>query len=55
MTAKIIQQDNGYFEIWEKPDGTRVRVSTEDRQIALKNPSAREKFHAATRERLSQQ
>lgn len=51
--AKRIQADNGYFEVWETPDGKRVRVNTEDRQMALRRPGARARFTQQTRDRLS--
>jgi hypothetical protein len=53
MSAKCVQKDNGYFEVWRKPDGSLVRFCTEDRQLSLKRPGARAAFAQATRERLS--
>jgi hypothetical protein len=53
MQAKLIHADNGYFEIWERPNGVQVRVNTEDQQLSLRRPGARARFHQVTRERLS--
>ena len=53
--AKIIVRDNGYFQIWQKPDGARVRVSTENTQYARRyRRGERARLDAITRERLSQ-
>ena len=52
--AKIVQKDNGYFEIWEKPDGDKVRINTEQYQYSFRyEAGARTAFHQKTRERLS--
>lgn len=51
--ARRVRRDNGYFEVWERPDGTLVRVSTEGLQIHLRNPVARRAFTEGTRARLS--
>jgi len=53
-TPKIVKKDNGYFEIWEKPNGEQVRVTTEYLQYSFRsNRDARRKFHNDVRERLS--
>ena len=49
-----VARDNGYFEVWALPDGEHVRVTTEDRQYALRHvPGERARFTAATRDRLA--
>lgn len=50
--AKLVERDNGYFEVWQKPDGSRVRVYTEDQQWSLRTPGYRERMHDRTRARL---
>jgi hypothetical protein len=53
-TAKLITRDNGYFEVWQKPDGTEVRVTTEYVQWRLRHERGyRAVFHAETKARLS--
>lgn len=55
-TAKLVQSDNGYFEIWEKPNGERVRVNTEDMQYAFASRrDARAKFHQSVVERFERE
>lgn len=53
---KLKAKDNGYFEVWEKPDGEIVRVYTEDRQFEFRSISgAKTRFHDGVRVRLSEE
>ncbi len=50
---KLITKDNGYFEVWSRPCGHSVRVTTEFNQWGINRPGRRAALHAATRERLA--
>lgn len=49
--ARLVTADNGYFEVWERPDGTRVRICTEYGEVDT--AGGRTRFHAKVRARLS--
>lgn len=50
--AVRVARDNGYFEVWRRPDGTHVRVPTEHLELWLRQPGNRAAFTAETKRNL---
>lgn len=50
---RIVTPDNGYFEVWARPCGHTVRVTTEDTGWQRRNPIERKRLRELDAERLA--